>query len=113
MGADILHSGHLNIIKTARNYGKVIIGLFTDSAISEYKRLPLINYKQRLEIMKNIKGVNQIVKQETWDYAKNLKKIKEIGLFDEDYFLYWEDIDLIKRVNQSKYRMILANNIFA
>ena len=37
MGADILHSGHLNIIKTARKYGKVIIGLFTDSAISEYK----------------------------------------------------------------------------
>ena len=48
MGADILHSGHLNI-KTARKYGKVIIGLFTDSAISEYKRLPLINYKQRLK----------------------------------------------------------------
>ena len=74
MGADVLHTGHLNIIKTARKYGKVIIGLFTDSAISEYKRLPLINYKQRLEIMKNIKGVDQIVKQEIWHSKEN--KIK-------------------------------------
>ena len=84
MGADILHSGHLNIIKTARKYGKVIIGLFTDSAISEYKRLPLINYKQRLEIMKNIKGIDQIVKQETWDYTKNLQKIKPHFLIHGD-----------------------------
>ena len=43
----------------------------------------------------------------------DVKKIKEIGLFDEDYFLYWEDIDLMKRINKSKYRMIIANNIFA
>ena len=51
MGADILHSGHLNIIKIAKRYGKVVVGLFTDSAIGEYKRLPLINYAQRLEIL--------------------------------------------------------------
>ena len=74
MGADILHSGHLNIIKTAKKYGEVIVGLFTDAAIGEYKRLPLINYKQRLEIMKNIKGVDRIVKQDTWDYSKESKK---------------------------------------
>ena len=43
MGADILHSGHLNIKK--QKIWKVIIGLFTDSAIGEYKRLPLITYK--------------------------------------------------------------------
>ena len=84
MGADILHSGHLNIIKTAKKYGEVIVGLFTDAAIGEYKRLPLINYKQRLEIMKNIKGVDHIVKQDTWDYSNNLKKIKPDFLIHGD-----------------------------
>ena len=69
MGADIIHSGHLNIIKKAKSYGKIVIGLFTDSAIAEYKSLPLIDYSQRLEIMKNIKGVFKIVKQDTWDYT--------------------------------------------
>ena len=65
MAADIINSGHLNIIRKAKKYGKIVIGLFTDSAVAEYKSLPLINYEQRLEIIKNIKGISQIIKQET------------------------------------------------
>jgi phosphoenolpyruvate phosphomutase len=76
MGADIIHSGHLNILNHARKYGEIVIGLFTDSAIAEYKRLPLISYQQRYDIIKNIRGVMRVVPQETWDYSKNLNKIK-------------------------------------
>ena len=43
MSVDILHEGHLNIINKAKKYGDIIIGLFTDSAIAEYKSFPLIN----------------------------------------------------------------------
>ena len=43
----------------------------------------------------------------------DMKKIKELGFFDEDYFLYWEDIQLMKKINQSKYKMVIANNIYA
>ena len=39
--------------------------------------------------------------------------MKKIGFFDEDFFLYWEDIDLMKRINQSKYKMVIANNIYS
>lgn len=85
MGADILHTGHLNIINKAKKYGKIIIGLFTDDAIAEYKTFPLISYNQRLEIMRNIKGVNKIVKQKTWDYSENLNKIKP------DYLIHGDD----------------------
>ena len=85
MGADILHSGHLNIINKAKKYGRIVIGLFTDSAIAEYKSLPLINYSQRLEIMKNLKGIDKIVKQDTWDYSKNLNKLKP------DYLIHGDD----------------------
>ena len=85
MGADILHSGHLNIINKAKKYGKIVIGLFTDSAIAEYKSLPLINYSQRLEIMKNLKGIYKIVKQDTWDYSKNLNRLKP------DYLIHGDD----------------------
>ncbi len=42
----------------------------------------------------------------------DVKKLKEIGFFDEDFFLYWEDIDLMRRINQSKYKMVIANNIY-
>ncbi|MDA9150270.1 hypothetical protein N9N75_01140 [Candidatus Pelagibacter sp.] len=41
----------------------------------------------------------------------DVKKMKKIGFFDEDYFLYWEDIDLINRIKQSKYYMLQANNV--
>ena len=43
----------------------------------------------------------------------NVKKLKKIGFFDEDYFLYWEDIDLMKKVNSFKYKMVVMNNVFA
>ena len=39
MSADLIHSGHLNIISEGRKLGKVIIGLLTDEAISSYKCL--------------------------------------------------------------------------
>ena len=85
MGADIIHSGHLNILKHAQKYGEIVIGLFTDSAIAEYKRLPLIGYNQRYDIIKNIKGVSKVLPQDTWDYSKNLNKLKP------DYVVHGDD----------------------
>jgi len=85
MGADIIHEAHLNIIKKAKQYGDVIIGLFSDKAISEYKRLPLISYEQRYAMMEKIKGIMTIIKQDTWDYSENLKKIKP------DYLIHGDD----------------------
>lgn len=38
--ADLIHPGHLNIIREARKYGAFIVGLLTDLAIASYKRLP-------------------------------------------------------------------------
>ena len=36
----------------------------------------------------------------------DLKKVKKLGFFDENFFLYWEDIDLMKRVRNSRFKMI-------
>ena len=84
MAADIINSGHLNIINQAKKYGNIVVGIFTDSAIAEYKSLPLINYQQRLEIIQSVKGINKIVKQDTWDFTKNLKKLKPDFLIHGD-----------------------------
>ena len=37
LAADIIHEGHINILKIASRYGKVIVGLLTDRAIASYK----------------------------------------------------------------------------
>ena len=41
MSVDLIHKGHINIIKEASKLGDVVVGLLTDKAISSYKRLPL------------------------------------------------------------------------
>jgi len=75
MSADLVHPGHLNIIKEAKKLGMVTIGLLTDEAIASYKRVPYLNYAQREEIIKNIKGVSRVVPQLTLDYTKNLRAL--------------------------------------
>lgn len=74
--ADILHKGHINILKTASKLGEVTVGLLTDSAISSYKKFPLLDYKQREIVLKNIKHVKKVVKQDSLDYRKNLLRFK-------------------------------------
>ena len=76
MCADLIHHGHLNIIKEAKKYGYVIVGLLTDSAIASYKRLPALSYKERKIVVENIVGVGRVVPQETLDYIPNLEKYK-------------------------------------
>lgn len=76
MAADIIHPGHLNIIKQASQLGYVIVGLFSDKAIASYKRVPLMNYEQRKIIVENLKGVDEVVVQEEKEYDANLLKYK-------------------------------------
>ncbi len=76
MSADLIHPGHLNIISEARKLGEVTVGLLTDKAIASYKRLPFLTFEQRKIIVENIKGVENLIPQETLDYVPNLKKIK-------------------------------------
>lgn len=76
MCADLLHHGHINILKEAKKFGKVTVGLLTDEAMQSYKRVPALKFEQRRMILKNIKGVSKVVAQETLDYTSNLKKYR-------------------------------------
>lgn len=76
MSADIIHPGHLNILKEASKLGRVTVGVLTDKAIASYKRLPYLSYDQRALIVKNLKYVYEVVPQETLDYVPNLLKIR-------------------------------------
>lgn len=75
MSADIVHKGHINILKKASTFGDVIVGLLTDAAIASYKRVPLMSYEQRCVVIENMKGIKSVIPQETLDYEDNLRKI--------------------------------------
>ena len=76
MSADFIHHGHINIISTARKLGKVVVGLLTDEAIASYKRVPILTFEQRKQIIENLAGVDKVIPQKTLDYVENLKKVK-------------------------------------
>lgn len=85
MVADIMHPGLINIINEGAKYGDVVIGLFTDKAVAERKRLPFLSYEQRKNVLENIKGVSEIVPQDEWSYVPNLRKLKP------DYIIHGDD----------------------
>lgn len=85
MSADIIHTGHLNIIHEAQKYGSVTVGILTDEAIASYKRLPYLTYEQRATIVSNLKGVEEVVPQTQLDYTENLLRLKP------DYVVHGDD----------------------
>ena len=76
LSADILHEGHINVLKHAHKLGEVIVGLLTDEAIASYKNIPILNYRQREIVLKNIRYVKKVIPQKTLDYRPNLNLIK-------------------------------------
>lgn len=85
MAVDIVHPGHINIIQTAAALGEVMVGLFTDEAIASYKNPPYMDYETRETVIRNIKGVSQVVPQTSRDYEENLRKFKP------DYMVHGTD----------------------
>ncbi len=85
LSADILHKGHINILKIANSYGDVYVGLLTDQAIASYKNVPYLDYEKRKVVLENIKYVKTVMPQKTLDYVDNLKVVKP------DYVVHGDD----------------------
>ena len=76
LSADILHEGHINILKIASSYGDVVVGLLTDEAIASYKNIPYLNFKQRKVVLENLRYVKKVIPQKTLDYVDNLNIVR-------------------------------------
>ena len=96
--ADILHHGHMNLLEEARKYGDIIIGLSTDAAVAEIKRLPYLNYKQREKIIKNFQGVTKIIPQKEWEETNNIRKIRPDFVVHGDDWKFGSDRVIRKNV---------------
>lgn len=73
---DVLHSGHIALIKKARRLGKLIVGLISDDVVASYKRYPLLPYEERKALFENIVGVHRVVEQKTLSYRTNIENYK-------------------------------------
>jgi len=93
--ADLLHAGHIKVLKEAEKYGEVIVGLLTSTAINELNDTAYLKYQQRLDVIKNLSMVSEVVEQNTASYKDNLMQMKP------DFVVHGDDW---KDGKQSKYR---------
>ena len=72
-------------------------------------------YLTKKKIFKSIKKINYKIVNfiDPSCILFNVRLIKEVKFYDEDFYFYWEDIDLMKRINKTKYKIIELKNIFA
>ncbi len=82
---DILHNGHIRILEKAAALGELTVGILTDQVVASYKRFPLLNCEERMELLKNVQGVSRVVEQDSLSYAENLRKYKP------DYVVHGDD----------------------
>ena len=83
---DIIHSGHMNIIRKAAELGELTVGVLTDEVIATFKRYPLIPLNERIELFQNIKGVARVVVQDKLEYEDILIEQKpDIVVHGDDW----------------------------
>ena len=83
---DVIHSGHIAIIKKAARLGKLTIGVLSDEAVVSYKRFPLLPFAERKAMFENVVGVYKVVEQKTLSYKENLETIKpDIVVHGDDW----------------------------
>lgn len=82
---DLLHSGHIAILKKAAKLGKLIVGVLSDETVTSYKHFPLLPYSERKTMFENIVGVHKVVEQKELSYKDNLMKYRP------DYVVHGDD----------------------
>jgi len=84
---DLLHVGHLALLEYCKTLGDTfVVGVASDEVVGSYKRnVPVIPLQQRMEMLKALKCVDDVVSYETLEYVSNCEKL------DVDIFVIGED----------------------
>ncbi len=84
--SDIIHGGHISIIRKACKLGKLMIGVLSDEAVASYKRLPLVPESERKMMFENLSGVHKVVEQKSLSYKENIEKYRPAIVVHGDYW---------------------------
>lgn len=84
---DVIHEGHLNIITEAQKYGELTVGVLSDSAMIRFNRFPTISFEERINLVKNIPEVSNVVVQNDVMYDEIIKKLRPDFVIHGDNWL--------------------------
>ena len=69
---DVIHEGHLNILRKAKKYGEVIVGVLADGAMVRVNRFRSSALEERMEIVKQTGLADRVIVQNTIMYDEVL-----------------------------------------
>ena len=93
---DVIHEGHMNIIKEAKKLGRVIIGVATDKVMVRYNRFPTIPFEERVQMIRSIDGISEVVKQDDVMYENNIRLYRPDIVVHGDYNVP-KSVDTLRR----------------
>lgn len=85
MSTDVVHGGHIEIIRQAARLGELTVGVLSDEVVAAYKRYPLLSCEERMKIIGGLKGVAHVIKQEDISYWEPLRRLRP------DYVVHGDD----------------------
>ena len=84
---DILHAGHINLLRRARALGdRLVVGLSTDAFNQGKHKSALLNYDNRKAVLESIRYVDLVFPEETWE-----QKVDDIRKYDAGIFVMGDD----------------------
>ena len=73
---DVIHEGHMNIIREAKKYGEVVVGILSDEAMIAFNRFPTITFEERMQLVKDIPEVDRVVIQDEVMYDRIIDTLR-------------------------------------
>lgn len=85
---DLLHYGHINLLKRAKEEGDyLIVGLSTDEFNwKEKQKICYFSYEKRKQLLEAIRYVDLVIPENSWE-----QKISDINEFKVDEFVIGDD----------------------
>lgn len=83
---DLFHIGHLNILKKAKQEcDYLVVGVTTDEEVQRVKnKKPIIPFEERVEIVRAIRFVDEVVPEDDTDKLKAYETVKFDRIFKGD-----------------------------
>ena len=84
---DLLHYGHINLLRRAKEYGDyLIVALSTDEFNSNKNKQCYFPYEKRKQLLEAIRYVDLVIPEETWE-----QKVSDVKEFRVDTFVMGDD----------------------
>lgn len=83
---DLFHIGHLNILRRSKEAcDRLIVGVTTDELVEARKgRRPVIPFEERVEIVRSVRYVDDVVPQPTMDKLQAWRELRFHRMFVGD-----------------------------